>query len=153
VSWLCYPSCIRISSKFFYKNIIISWKNVGSWDYIHVYEPLQFIFFSQRVVFSFHFFSKTLYIFRHQIFLTQFLRIREMVHYLVFIQTYSRVWIENFLLNCIWQSPINVPLFTIPTSLPTPSLEVLNNNCFLKISSEFQFSACLNHLNYLKNQS
>ena len=83
MGWLHDPCGVRLAPEFLNEDVVVSRENVGLWDNVHVDISAKFIFFSKCVVVPLKIFSVPLYVFDHEIFLAEFIRVGEVVQDLI----------------------------------------------------------------------
>ena len=118
------PGCVGEATELFNEDVVVAGKDVGLWNNIHIDVAALVVFLCHRVVFTLEIFAVPFDILYHQVFLTQFITVWEVVQDLEIIQTEARVGIENSTINCPRQGPIHVPLLLTACSGPPSALEV-----------------------------
>jgi hypothetical protein len=100
MTWLHNPCCVGETAKLLHKDIVITGEDVCLRDDVHVYVATLVVFFCHRVIFSFKVFAVPFDILDHQVFLTQFITVWEVIKYLEIVQTEARVGVENSTFDC-----------------------------------------------------
>ena len=124
MGWFHNPGGVWLASELLNEDVVVAWEDISLGDNIHLKVSTKFIFFSKRLILSFQIFSVSFDILDHEVFLAKFVRVGEMVQYLIVAQPETGVWIENSALNCPGQCPEHVPFILVGGSGPASSLEV-----------------------------
>jgi len=64
-------------------------------------ETPRLVFLCYGIVLTLHVFAESLYVLNHQVFLTKFFRIWEMVQDLVVVYACAGIRVKQFVLNCV----------------------------------------------------
>lgn len=138
MTWLHNPGCVGEATELFYKDVVVPREDVSLWNDVHVNVATLIVFLCHRVIFSLKVFAVPFDILHHQVFLTQFVTVWEVIKYLEIIESEARVRVENSTFDCPGESPINVPVFLAARSSPASALKISDKNSFFKISAKLE---------------